>query len=229
MIGRSIGALLVIGSGLALVACGGKAKGTFAGGAGNGGTSDPSGGNTPPGGYQTPPPTYETPPPTYETPPPDYDNPGGAGSEACTQLCNSYLNRTCGGQIITADMLAECPAACRTALSEFDPCGAEYGALLSCMLRTELFQELLDAACAGEDIEVDDEDAAEFLTLCGQQFQAFEACSGGIDEEPNPDPPGQVCDPEGDACAGCIDNCDACECSLGPNATECDTICNPPV
>jgi hypothetical protein len=223
MIGRSIGLLLVVGSGLALVACGGKAKGVgFSGGAGNGGTNDPTGGNTPPGGYQTPPPTYETPPPTYETPPPDYDNPGG-GTEACTQICNALVNRTCGGQVITAEAMAACPGECRTLITEYAPCGTQYGALLSCMFRTQFFQDLLDAACAGEEFEVDEADAEEFLAQCGQQLQAFEDCSGSISEPP----PGQVCNIEGDQCAGCIGSCEMCECTQGPAA--CVDICNPPV
>jgi hypothetical protein len=231
MIGRSIGALLVVGSGLALVACGGKPKGyQVQGGAGNGGLGDPSGGNTPPGGYQTPPPTYETPPPTYETPPPGYENPGGAGTEACTQICNAYVNRTCGGQVITAQMMAECPVECRALITESEPCGAEYGALLSCMFRTEFFQDLLDAACAGEEIELDEEDAEELLIECGQHFEAFEACSGPTEPNPEePNPPGQRCDPEGDQCAGCIEACESCQCSLGAASEQCVTICNPPV
>jgi hypothetical protein len=230
MIGRSIGALLVVGSGLALVACGGKPRGyEVQGGAGNGGTGDPSGGTTPPGSYQPPPPTYDTPPPTYETPPPDYDTPSGAGSEACVQLCNSFVNRTCAGQVITAQMTAECPANCRTALAEQGPCGAQFGAQLACLFRTQFLQDILDAACTGEDIEIDEEDAAELLNLCGQQIQAYEDCSESIPDPEDPDPPGQVCDLEGDDCTGCPTTCDTCECSLGPTHETCLSICNPPV
>jgi hypothetical protein len=225
MIVRSIGALLVVGSGLGFVACGGKPT---AGGFGPGTGDDPSGGNNPPGGYQTPPPTYQTPPPTYDTPPPDYDNPGG-GTEACTQLCNAFVNRTCGGQVITAADVAACPGECRTLITEFEPCGAQYGALLSCMFRTQFFRDLLDAACSGEEIEVDEEDAEELLAQCGQQAQAFEDCSGSSTPEPNPDPPGQVCDVEGDQCAGCVGSCAICECSEGPASPTCMSICNPPV
>jgi hypothetical protein len=223
MIGRSIGALFVVGSGLALAACGGKAT---AGGFDPGGTGGSgSGSSNPTGGYQVPPPTYETPPPTYETPPPTYDNPGGAGAEACAQLCNAFVNRTCGGQVITAEAVAGCPAECRTLITEFEPCGTEYGALLSCMFRTQFFQDLLDAACAGNEIEVSEEDAEELLLQCGQQAQAFEACSGSIPDDP--DPPEEDCTPEG-GCVGCFDNCETCECTSGAGSEQCMLICDPP-
>jgi hypothetical protein len=225
MIGRSIGVLFVVGSGLGLVACGGKATaGSFGGDPGTG--DDGSGSSNPPGGYQTPPPTYETPPPTYETPPPTYENPGGAGAEACTQLCNAFVNRTCGGQVITAEAMAACPGECRTLITEAEPCGAEYGGLLSCMFRSQFFQDLLDAACAGEEIEVSEEDAEELLALCGSQIQAFESCSGSVGPQ-EPDPPTEDCTPQG-GCVGCLDACESCECSAGAGSETCMIICEPP-
>lgn len=227
MIGRSLGLLLVLGSGLGLAACGAKSNaGGFQGGAGapgTGGGDNGSGSVAPPGGYQTPPPTYETPPPTFDTPPPTYDNPGGAGAEACAQLCNAFVNRTCAGQVITAEAVAECPGECRNLITEFEPCGTEYGALLSCMFRTQFFQDLLDAACAGEDIEVDEGDAEELLAQCGSQAQAFEDCSGGSVDNP----PGEDCTIDSQ-CTGCPDACAQCECSQGAGAEACLTICNPP-
>jgi hypothetical protein len=221
MIGRSIGALLVVGSAFGLVACGGKAKGPgFEGGAGMPGAQPPL---SPPGTHQTPPPTYETPPPTYETPPPAYENPDGAGAEACTAFCNAFVNTTCSGRVITEAQMAECPLACQAELGEFGPCAAAFGAVLTCMLRTGFFQTLINAACSGEDIEPTDEDLEEVALQCGAHAQAFDACadSAGLD-------PGEgegECNAE---CGECPDLCAQCECLFGPSDQQCMIECNPP-
>jgi hypothetical protein len=222
MIGRSIGALLVVGSALGLVACGGKAKGGpgFEGGAGMSGDEPPL---SPPGAHQTPPPTYETPPPTHETPPPTYEHPDGAGAEACTALCNAFVNATCGGQVITAEQMAECPGACQEGFAELDPCAAEFAAALTCMLRTSLFHDLIQAACSGEDIEPTDEDVEEVALQCGAQAEAFEACASSADLDPD----GGGCNLE-NQCAQCPNTCAQCQCLYGPSDPECMLICNTP-
>jgi hypothetical protein len=222
MIGRSIGALLVVGSGLGLVACGGKAKGGpgFEGGAGMPGEQPPL---SPPGSHQTPPPTYETPPPTYEPPPPTYEHPDGASTEACTAVCNAFVNATCAGQIITAEDMAACPGECQTAFAEFEPCVAEFGAVLTCMLRTSFFQDLIDAACSGEDIEPTNEDLEEVALQCGALADAYNACAGTV----GPEPGEGGCNLD-NQCVECPNACAQCQCLYGPSAEQCMVVCNPP-
>jgi hypothetical protein len=225
MIGRSLGVLFVVSSGFALVACGGKASGPGLGGAVGTGGSD-SGSDTPPGGYETPPPTYDTPPPTFDTPPPVYDDPSGGGANVCVQLCNTFANRTCQGQTITAQQLAECPGECETSLFPVgQPCAAEYAAVLSCILRSEFFQDLIDAACEGRELNTDEIDEEELIAQCGAAAEAWEACGGSVDQ--NPEPGGPRCTPEGDACGDCPNVCRECECVWGQGAAECTADCPP--
>jgi hypothetical protein len=219
MIGRSIGALLVVGSALGLAACGGKGGPGFEGGAGMPGEQPPL---SPPGPHQTPPPPYETPPPTYETPPPTYENPGGPGAEACTALCNAFLNHTCGGQLITAEAVAECPAECQAGFAEFGPCAAEFGTVLTCMLRTSFFQHLIDAACSGEGLEPSDEDLEEAAWQCAAQAEAYNACAGGVD----PDQGEGRCNLD-NQCAECPNACAQCQCLFGPTDQQCMIDCPP--
>jgi len=213
MNGRSIALVLAVFGSPALVACGGKATGI----------ADTSGGpepvpTPPPGVYQPPPPTMDTPPPTTDTPPPIYDPPAGGGGPACVQLCNFAATRTCQGVTPTPEELAACPASCDQLLVEFAPCEAEFAAALSCILASPVFEDFFDAVCAGEEPELDEE---ELLNVCESQLLAFGECSGSI-TDPDPNPP--ECS-EADQCQGCVEDCEACECSLGADSEVCIQIC----